>query len=164
MIICIITVISCSKQNDQLNSNCASYSVVDSIKVKFKDITKIHSLQRVENNFICINFLDRINIILFDENGNILSSYNKKGKGPKELLQTQNLTVYENKVYVLDSGNNKLLILDLVNNQLKYNCEFKIDSQPMDIMVINEDKILIAHLGEKNILLYYGKGKILKSF
>jgi hypothetical protein len=156
----LVIVVSCNKAEKLIGD----YEVVDSIKINYDDIINIYSLKKIKNNFVFFNLLDHNTIFLIDNNGNVLSKYFKKGKGPGEILRIQRLSVYENKIYVIDADNRKLLIFDIIDNQIKYNREFKIKNQSMIPLVINDNRILISNLGKNNLALYDEKGNLLKTF
>lgn len=152
----------CNKSNK--TKTISSYRVVDSFKIDFKKATTIYAPEKIQNFFVCINMVNRTDLILFDDNGNILSTYDKKGKGPQEILRAQSLAVFNTKLYVIDSDNNKLLTFKLSDKELKYIDEFKLKTRPMDIAIINPNRILITSGGTKSLFIYNKNGKLLKDF
>jgi len=159
----LIISISCSKNHN--NNASLHYTVIDSIRVNFDSSVKIYSLNRtLDQQFVCIDFYDRFSIYLFDEAGDVLSVYSEKGQGPGEIRRAQILDTQDNYILVIDSDNSKIIILKAEDNRILFDTEFKIKQHAMDIAMIDEDRLLISHLGEKNVYLYDRKGNIINSF
>jgi hypothetical protein len=116
--------------------------------------------------FLLINWYEK-RLELYSSDGELLSYVGRQGKGPEEFLSPNCFDRYENIIYVMDNGNDKIVIIELdeKNSELKYIDEFRVDRNPADICAISRDKCLVSVYGDvNNIRLYDNKGNLLNEY
>lgn len=161
LVIVAILNLSCDENTKEINDH---YTVIDSIKLRIP-ATWFFS-KKINDNFIAMNKKE-YRLELYSKSGDLLSYCGCYGKGPGELLKPRFFDYSDNTIFLVDRGNDKILIikLDAKNQKLNYISEFHTDVNPADICAISRDKVLVSVIGDvNNIKLYNKYGHLLKEY
>lgn len=162
----LIFIFSCSSQKKNLKENSfGNYIIVDSTKLESPGLW-YGTGKKINNMLLAINrYTYRLE--LYSTSGQLLSYCGKYGKGPGEFTNPEFFDCNNNIIYLIDSGNNKIVIIELdeQKEELIYRDEFHLNSRPRDICAIGKDKILVSVFNDvNNIKLYNINGELLQEY
>jgi hypothetical protein len=104
------------------------------------------------------------NIKVFSKSGAFIISIGRKGQAPGEFESPQDMDIFDEKIYVSESSNSRIQILDING---KYLGGFKVLFAPDQVSVLEKDRILVSKLPilpsprEKMIHCFSSSGKLL---
>ncbi len=158
--------ITCSSQKKKLEENSlGNYIIVDSIKLE-SPVVWYGTGRKIKDMLLAVNLYE-YRLELYSTSGKLLSTCGKHGQGPCEFTNPEIFDCSKNIIYLIDSGNNKIVIieLDTQKQELIYRDEFHLNFRPRDICAIGKDKILVSVAGDvNNIKLYNIDGKLLQEY
>lgn len=163
--IIVFILLNCSsKKGYPLKDLLGYYTIVDSLNIETPGFW-YGSGRKIDNMIIVLNLYEH-RLELYTTSGKLLSHCGKYGKGPCEFTNPELFDYFNNNIYLIDSGNNKIVIikLDKKNQELIYKDEFHLKDRPRDICVIGKDKILVSVGDVKNIKLYNYHGELLQEY
>jgi hypothetical protein len=103
-------------------------------------------------------------IRVFSKSGAFLKSIGRRGQAPGEFESPQDIDIFDEKIYISESSNSRIQILDING---KYLGGFKVLFAPDQVSVLEKDRILVSELpllpspGEKMIHCFSSRGKLL---
>ncbi len=113
---------------------------------------------KLHNNFLFAGTL--FTVAKFDQYGNLVNNFGEKGGGKGQYVVAMKVDVAVNgDIYILDTLNNKILILD--KNGI-YKKEFFIDTPHIGSIAVLKDLIYCTPRGGNKIIIYNKRGKVLK--
>jgi len=158
--------LSCSSQKKKLEENIiGNYVIVDSFKLE-SPVLWYGTGREINNQLLAVN-LQEYRLELISKSGKLLSHCGRHGSGPGEFTNPELFDCSNNMIYLIDSGNNKIVIieLDAQKEKLIYRDEFHLNFRPRDICAIGNDKMIISAGGQvNNMKLYDIHGVLLKEF
>jgi len=160
-LILFLLVTSCQSEDKNENSY---YTIKDSIKIT--EPALLFPMKLHKNLLFTIN-IQEVRLEVFSLQGELLSNFGTKGKGPQELLRIESFDVYQNNVYIADRGNRKIMQIQYnpEKNKLQYVKEFRCKFDISDICIIDQNNIFITCWGEKNnIKLYNAYGELTNEY
>lgn len=122
--------------------------------------------RKINNMLLAVNRYE-YRLELYSTSGQLLSYCGRYGKGPSEFTNPEFFDCSNNIIYLIDSGNNKIVIIELdeQKQELTYRGEFHLNSRPRDICAIGKDKLLVSVGGDvNNIKLYNIDGELLQEY
>lgn len=159
IIIMMSLTLSCSMRPDRA---IGSYQIVDSIMVS--EALQLAPMRIFHSGILAVNMYEK-SLVLLDFSGNIIASYEQKGRGPGEFINPNQFDTFNNSVFVLDKGKNKVIELEYCNEEATFNFvnEFKVEGNVFNITIIDRQNILISTWGDKyNVKLYDNYGNIIE--
>ena len=108
--------------------------------------------------------MDDNDIKVFSLAGAFRYAFGRKGQGPGEFHRPGGLDILDRRVYVADSGNRRIQVLDKKGDYL---AGFKVPFSPYRILALEEDRIVVLGLPsgrsgpEKLLHCYDGRGRLL---
>jgi len=157
----ILIMVSCGPQkSDELGY----YTIIDSVRLT--EPAMLYPMKLFEENtIIAIDIYSKEVQIISLQTGNVISRYQRKGKGPGELLDPCSIIFFENQVWIGDRKNNKIINLEYDEGNFTFIKEFKLASNFFDITIINNEYLLISVWGnEFNSFLYDLEGNFIKKY
>ncbi len=89
-------------------------------------------------------------VVKFNWEGKFLKQFGQKGRGPKDLLSPSDLSIHDNKLYIDDWGNSRLVVVDTHLNYLsEIIWEFKLGLFPKRITRLANSSFLAGPRGYK---------------
>jgi hypothetical protein len=161
VIILIPLIISCGKDSEKIEDY---YTVVDSIRLERP--VYFYDFKRIKDYFVGIDVDDQ-QLVMLSSSGELLDTCGRRGRGPNEFRMLQFFDYYDNIIYLLDRGNNKVAIVEIddKNQRLLYKDEFLLEREPFYICALDRDKVLITLWGNMpNVRLYDSEGKVLGEY
>jgi hypothetical protein len=142
--------------------------LVQDMKLNFKDDDLAYfpcpvSISYNHKNIYVVDAKDHV-IKVFSKSGAFVMSIGRKGQAPGEFESPQDLDIFDEKIYVSESFNSRIQILDMNG---KYLGGFKVLFAPDQVSVLEKDRILITERpirpspGEKMIHCFSSSGKFL---
>ncbi len=164
-ILLLMVTFGCSKNHKNANENfLGKYQTKNEIRLT--EATKFYGTGRLIDSLIVSLNLYEHSLNLISISGELLDSIGNYGKGPGELLNPQFFDNYKSNIYLVDSGNNKILHykIDVSKKEFEYIGEFRIKFSPTDLCVMNKDKLLITSHSPKKFYLFNTEGIELKEY
>ncbi len=161
--LCVLTV---------LLSNCGRKSEVlgtfkEIGRFTLKTSNQFASIKEFNGNFIAIDWA-KPELFIFDKTGEVISVYNKVGKGPGELGQfgVDIIGTIGTTIFLSDRFGNKIMMYtyDEVKKTITFSDEFPINEGRVNAAAIGEDGLIYCNVGAKDYKYYAfdSKGVVVK--
>lgn len=158
IVIYIITLISC---DSSIKKGTQTYAVIDSLELTIP--ISISKFTKTESGFIAYDRYEN-SLNLISDKGDFIDTYIEHGKGPGEILKALKFSTFEDRLFLADMHNRKILKFRIIENKIIYEDEFRTGYYTIDTAIIN-NKLLISTIhSQSKFILYNQNGSIVKEY
>ncbi len=120
------------------------FRIAECQEIFWKSRIKLGSIGKVviENNKIYLSDLSQTKIYVFDMKGNLVRTIGRKGQGPGEIMRIDDFDLWENKLFIKESGV-KIKKFDIEGKEIESINLDKFGIYFNKFFVINKDKLLL---------------------
>lgn len=139
-LICAILIIvsSCKKKpNSIIEIGAETHNIVSQKIATLKDdlflFGEIESFDFISKDFFVVSTSKPAAVILFDKHGNQIKKIGDKGKGPLEYQKPKIVRVHNNKIFIWDADQLKLIVYDNLGNPIREYNNFNVAIQDFKV-------------------------------
>jgi hypothetical protein len=123
--------VSCSRKSDPntdvgKDTHNLKYQKICSLKENLFLIGNIESFDIIDNEHFVVATSKPSNVIIFDKNGQQVKKIGNEGKGPFEYQNPNIIQIHNDKIYVWDADQLKLIVYDNLGNSIEEYNDFKV--------------------------------------
>lgn len=130
--------------------------LVDSLQLE--EPTYWTSYEKIESGFLAVNQFDET-VEYWDNNGKLITTYGNRGKGPGEFDNIYSLTTNGKDIFVPDLDINRVVHLQLIDDEIKFISQFTLDIRPRKLEILGDNLLAVTISGLKNFAIYDFEGK-----
>jgi len=114
------------------------------------EIDAVGMMTRYPGGFAVLNARDDV-LVLSDEDGNTLGTYDKRGNGPGEFNDILQIRYFDGKFYLLETLEHSVIVLD---EALTFLEEFRVDGPIRDLLITAEHCFLVYWHGRSDLMVH----------